>query len=68
MISECGLDRRQCAVLGRHCFDGGDFGAVGLHREDEARAYGFAVEQDRARTAHAVFAAEMCSGEAAIDA
>ena len=39
--------------------------AVGLHREHQARAHGLAVEQHRARAAHAVLAPEVRAGEAA---
>jgi hypothetical protein len=39
---------------------------VGLHREDDAGADGLAVEQDRARPAHTLLAAEMEAGEACL--
>ena len=41
-------------------------GAVGLHREQQARAHGLAVEQDGARAADAVLAAEVRAGEVAV--
>ncbi len=47
-------------------FDRRDLGAVGLHREHEARAHGGAVDQHRARAAHAVLAAEVRAGEVAL--
>ena len=44
------LDRRHLRVLG-------------LDRQHQAAANGFAVEQDRAGAADAMLAAEMCAGE-----
>ena len=40
-----------------------DVAAVGLHREHEARAHRLAVDEHRARAAHAVLAAEVGAGE-----
>ena len=55
----------ELAVGSAEAFDGGHFGAVGLHGEDEAGAHGLAVEQDRARAADAVLAPEVGAGELA---
>ena len=59
------LDRVQLAVDGE-ALDGRDLGAVGLHGEHETRPHGVAVEQDGARSAHAVLAPEVRAGEPAV--
>ena len=50
----------------REPFDGRDLGAVGLHREHQARAHRLAVDEHRARAAHAVLAPEVRAGERAV--
>ena len=45
-------------------FDRGHAVTVGLHGEHQARAHRLAVEQHRARAAHAVLAADVRSGQA----
>ena len=60
------LHRRQLAVGPGDALDRRDVGAVGLHREHQARAHRRAVDEHRARTAHAVLATEVRPGEAAL--
>ena len=57
------LEHRQLAGGGEP-FDGLDLGAVGLDREEQARADGDAVEPHGARTADAVLAADVRAGQA----
>ena len=56
------LQRMQHAVL-HQALDRRDLGAVGLHREHQARAGRLAVDQHRARPADAVLAADVRAGE-----
>ena len=51
------------AIFGAQTFDGDDLGAVGLHRQREARARAAPIHRDRAGAAHAVLAAKMRAGE-----
>ena len=51
-------------AVAREPLDRDDLGAVDLHREEEARAHGDAVEPHRARAADAVLAADVRPGEA----
>ncbi len=44
-------------------FDGGDIGAIACHRISDAGARRYAIDQDGAGTADAMFAAEMRAGE-----
>ena len=62
-VAERLLHVAQLPVGGRQALDGGDLGAVGLHGEHQAGAHRVAVEQHRARPAHAVLAAEVGAGE-----
>jgi hypothetical protein len=61
MLAEGGLQRGQ-GVVGRETLDGHDGAALGLHRQHQARADRFPIDNDRAGAAHAVLAAEMGSG------
>ena len=63
MLPEGLLQRMQRAVGRGEALDRHELGAVGLHRQHQARAGGFAIEQDRAGAADAVFASNMCAGE-----
>ena len=56
------LQRMERAVL-HQALDGRDLGAVGLHRQHQARARGLAVHQHRAGAADAVLAADVRAGE-----
>src|SRR5206468_13045840 len=56
------LDGVELAIA-REPLDGPHLGAVELHREEEARAHRFALEQHRARAAHPVLAAEVRPGQ-----
>jgi len=62
MLAERSLQRRQ-SVFKRETLDGHHLGAFGLHREQQARAHGCAVDQHGAGAAHAVLAADMGAGE-----
>ena len=64
-LAERLLHRAERAVGRADALDGRDVGAVGLHREHEARTHRLAVEEDRARAAHAMLAPEVRAGEAA---
>jgi hypothetical protein len=55
------LQCMQQAIIGGHSFHRGDRGAVGLHREHEARTHRLAVYQYSAGAARTVFAADMGS-------
>ena len=57
------LQRCQLAAA-REPLDGLELGSVDLHREEETRAHGDAVEPDRARAADAVLATDVSAGEA----
>ena len=59
------LHRRQRAVGRGDALDGGDFRAVRLHREHQARSHGGTVHEHRAGAARPVFTAEMGAGESA---
>jgi hypothetical protein len=60
------LQWMQQAIIGGHSFHRGDRGAVGLHREHEARTHRLAVYQYSAGAARTVFAADMGSGQSQI--
>jgi hypothetical protein len=60
------LQWMQHAIIGGHSFHRGDRGAVGLHREHEARTHRLAVYQYSAGAARTVFAADMGSGQSQI--
>ena len=62
MFSERRLQRRQ-AILERETLDRDDFRAFGLHREHQTGSHRGAVDQHGARTAYAVLAADMRSGQ-----
>src|SRR5262249_34539697 len=65
MVDERLLQRVQLVAVCQ-AFDGADLAAFRLHGTHEARATRFAVEQNRARAAHAMLAADMGSGLPAI--
>ena len=65
VLAERLLDGGQRAVGRGDALDGGDLAAVGLHREDQAGAHRLPVEQDGARAADAVLAAQVGAGELA---
>src|SRR5215472_5060288 len=50
-------------VAGHEPYHRQQAGAVGLHRQHQARARGQAIHQHRARAAHAVLAADVGAGE-----
>src|SRR4029077_9037891 len=62
------LQRVQARAVSREALDGVHPAAVDLDREDEAGARGLAVDQDGARSARAVLAAQMRPGEAPLPA
>src|SRR6266436_2900482 len=62
---ECLLHGMQLASR-REALDGGHLLLVGLHREHQARAYRFAVNEHRTRAADAMLAAKMGSGESQV--
>ena len=68
VVAERLLHRGQVVVGPGDALDGRDLGAVGLHGVHEAGPDGLAVEQDRARTARAVLAAQVGAGEPAASA
>ena len=59
------LDGRQLAVGRSDALDGGDFCALCLDGEHQARSHGCPVDEHRAGPAHAVLAPEMRAGEVA---
>ena len=61
-----GLQRIQLAVRTGEALDGLNLVTVGLHGEHDAGARRLAVEQNRARAAHAVLAADVRAGEAEV--
>ncbi len=61
MLAEGGLQRRQ-GIIGRKTLDGNDRAAFGLNRQHQARADRLPLDDDGARAAHAMLAAEMGSG------
>ena len=52
--------------VGRQPFDGLYCRAIGLHREQQTRAHRLAIQQNRARAAHAMLTADMGAGETEI--
>ena len=64
-VAERRLHRGELAVGRGDSFDRRHLGAVGLDGEHETRAHRRAVEEHRARAAHAVLASEVRPGEAA---
>src|SRR2546429_212837 len=62
LFPEALLDRVQLAIL-REPLDRQDGGTVGLNREHRARLHRLAAEEDRARTALARVATDVCPGE-----
>ena len=62
MLAEGGLQRAQRVVV-RETLDGDDAAAFGLHRQHQTGADRSPVDNDRARAADAVLAAEMRAGE-----
>ena len=65
VLDERLLQRVQLVAV-RQALDGADLASLGLHREHQARAHRFAVDQHRAGAADAVLAADMGPGLAAI--
>src|SRR5690242_4421813 len=62
VLPEALLDRAELAVASQ-ALDRRNLGALGLHREQEARAHCLAIEQNGARAAYAVLAADVGAGE-----
>jgi hypothetical protein len=46
---------------GGQSFDGLEFSAVDLYREQKTRTHGFIIQKNRARAANPVFATDVCS-------
>ena len=61
-LLECG----QLAGRRRQSLHGADLGAFGLHGKRHARPLGSTVDEDRAGTAHAVLATDVCAGQSEI--
>ena len=53
-------------VWSSQSLDSEDLVSVSLHGEHQARADRLSIEQDRARSAHAVLAADVCAGQAKV--
>jgi hypothetical protein len=56
------LDRIELAIAVQS-FDGHDLATVGVDSQNRTRAYRFAIEQQRASTAHLDIAAELGAGQ-----
>ena len=65
VLDEGALQRVQLVAIGQS-LDGADRLAVGLHGEHQAGAHGLVVDDHGAGAAHAVLAADMGAGLAAI--
>ena len=63
MLAEGGLQRAQ-GFVARQALDGDDAGTFSLHCQHQTGANRGAVDDDRARAASAMLAAEMGSGQA----
>ena len=63
MLAEGGLQRAQ-RLVARQALDGDDAGPFSLHRQHQTGADRGAVDNDGARAAGAMLAAEMGSGQA----
>ncbi len=61
--AECFLERMELVGRRGQAFNGMDLVPARLHREHQARAHRQAVEQNGARAAHAVLAADVGAGE-----
>ena len=66
VVAERLLDGGQLPSGRREPLDRRDLGPLGLHREHQARPHGGAVDEHRARAAHAVLAPEVGAGERAV--
>ena len=62
MVLECLLQRIKGGVQRREQFNGTHVAALGLNGERQARAYGSAIDQDRAASANAMLAADVGAG------
>src|SRR3990170_4708862 len=66
VVVEKGLLNRMELFSLCQTFDGGDFGAIGLNREEDARANDSPIQKYGAGAAHAMLAAQVHPGKAEI--